>query len=425
MAARSGGEGGFPLHAFRPKEERLRSPPGPRATFSPRETPSRLRPERSPECWRRAIADTTPSRRRVLLQASSLPLAATGLSAVATAIPATAAQTRTLTLVTAWPPNFPGLGTTAARFAERVERMSGGALHLRLLAAGELVPAFEAYDAVEGGTADLYHGAAYYWQGKHPAYAFFTSVPFGPTAIEFQAWLTYGGGQQLWDEVGRQFGLKHLAVGDTGVQMSGWYRQPIESLEDLRGLRIRFPGFAGRVLQQFGAVVVNLAGSEVVPALATGALDGSDWVAPWPDRAMGLHRVAPHYHYPGWQEPSGLLDLGISLRVWESLSEVERSILENAAQAETLATLAEYEIRNAEALEALMAEGEVSIHAWPEEMLDGFAEKAREVLAETAEADPLAGRVYASLQDFLRRAHPWSRVADTALLRARDRRTAF
>lgn len=365
----------------------------------------------------------TLSRRRALQQASSLPLTAAALSA--SAAPALAQEPRTLTLVTAWPPNFPGLGTTAARFAERVETMSGGSLRLRLLAAGELVPAFEAYDAVEGGTADLYHGAAYYWQGKHPAYAFFTSVPFGPTAMEFQAWLAYGGGQALWDEVGARFGIKHLAVGDTGVQMSGWYRRPIESLEDLRGLRIRFPGFAGRVLQQFGAVVVNLAGSEVVPALATGALDGSDWIAPWPDRAMGLHRVAPHYYHPGWQEPSGLLDLGISLRVWESLSAGQRSILENAAQAETLATLAEYEIRNAEALEALLSEGEVEIHAWPEEMLDGFAEKAREVLAETAAADPLAGRVYASLQDFLRRAHPWSRLADAALLRARDRRPAF
>lgn len=373
----------------------------------------------------------TLSRRRALLQASRLPLAASALAGAALAAPvaapiaARAAETRTLTLVTAWPPNFPGLGTTAARFAERVETMSSGSLRLRLLAAGELVPPFEIYDAVEGGTADLYHGAAYYWQGKHPAYAFFTSVPFGPTAIEFQAWLAYGGGQQLWDEVGRQFGLKHLAVGDTGVQMSGWYRRPIESLDDLRGLRIRFPGFAGQVLQRLGAVVVNLAATEVVPALATGALDGSDWVAPWPDRAMGLHRVAPHYYHPGWQEPSGLLDLGISLRVWESLSEGERSILENAAQAETLATLAEYQIRNAEALEALLAEGEISIHAWPEEMLDGFSEVARDVLAETAAADPLAGRVYASLRDFLRRSHPWSRVADTALLGARDRRTAF
>lgn len=328
-------------------------------------------------------------------------------------------------MVTAWPPNFPGLGTTAARFAERVTAMSGGSLNIRLMAAGELVPAFEIYDAVEAGTADLYHGAAYYWQGKHPAYAFFTSVPFGPTALEFQAWLLYGGGQELWDEVGQQFGLKHLVVGDTGTQMSGWYRHPIESLDDLHGLKVRFPGFAGQVLHRLGAVVVNLPGAEVVPALASGSLDGSDWVAPWPDRAMGLQRVAPYYYYPGYQEPTGLLDLGISLGVWESLSEAEQLILTNAAQAETLATLAEYQARNAETLQTLVEEDGVELRAWPEEMLDRFAEVAREVIDEIGDSDPLAGRVRDSLRDYLETATPWSRIAETAVLQARDRRLAF
>lgn len=368
------------------------------------------------------------SRRGALRQAFAVPVAAgamAGAMAAATSLPARAAAERTLTLVTAWPPNFPGLGSTAARFAERVTTMSGGSLQIRLLAAGELVPAFEIFDAVEGGTADLYHGAAYYWQGKHPAYAFFTSLPFGPTALEYQAWLAHGGGQALWDEVGSQFGLKHLCVGDTGVQMSGWYRQRLESLDHLRGLKIRFPGFAGRVLQRLGAVVVNLAAAEVVPALASGALDGSDWVAPWPDRAMGLQRVASHYYYPGWQEPSGLLDLGISLRVWEELSAAERAILTNAAQAETLATLAEYQARNAEALAALLAEGGVELHHWPEEMLARFAEVAREVVAETADADPLAGRVRDSLRTFLEQAQPWSRLSDTALLQARSHHLTF
>lgn len=362
------------------------------------------------------------TRRQSLRQASVLPLAA---AAAGIATPAVAQAARRLTMVTAWPRGLPGLGTTAQRFAERVNQMSQGSLVIELQAAGELVPAFEIFDAVEAGTADLYHGAAYYWQGKHPAYAFFTSVPFGPNPLEFQAWMHFGAGQELFDEVGRQFGLKHLVVGDTGEQMSGWYREPIESVEDLQGLRIRFPGFAGQVLTRLGAVVVNLPASEVITALASGTLDGSDWVAPWPDRAMGLYRAAPYYYYPGYQEPSGMLDLGISLSVWESLSEAERTIIENAAQAETLVTLAEYQTRNAENLKILVEEEGVELRSWSEEILDRFLEVSRQVVAETAEGDALAGKVYASLGEFLRTTSEWTRISKNAFLNARDERLLY
>lgn len=365
------------------------------------------------------------TRRDTLRHVSALTFGAAGLTAGTTVMPGTARASRTLTMVTAWPPGFPGLGTTAERFANRVSTMSNGELHIRLLAAGELVPAFEIFDAVEAGTADLYHGAAYYWQGQHPAYSFFTSVPFGPTPIEFQAWLNFGGGQELLDELGEQFGLKHLVAGDTGVQMSGWYRHPLETVDDLKGLKIRFPGFAGQVLTRLGAVVVNLPATEVVTSLASGSLDGTDWVSPWPDRAMGLFRVAPYYYYPGYQEPSGLLDLGISLAVWNDLTEAQQAILRNAAQAETLETLAEYQIRNAQTLKTLVEEDGVEVRAWPEDMLDRFLEVSREVIAETADKDPLTGRIRESLAAFLETSAPWSQISTEAFLVARQRRLAL
>lgn len=363
------------------------------------------------------------TRRQSLRHASLLPLAAAGGASLAA--PAIAQSTRTLTMVTAWPRGLPGLGTTAQRFADRVSQISEGSLKIELQAAGELVPAFEVYDAVEAGTADLYHAAAYYWQGKHPAYAFFTSVPFGPTPMEFQAWMHFGGGQELFDEVGKNFGLKHLVVGDTGQQMSGWYREPIESVEAFQGLRIRFPGFAGQVLSRLGAVVVNLPASEVITALASATLDGSDRVAPWPDRAMGLYRAAPYYYYPGYQEPSGMLDLGISLEVWESLSESQRAMMENAAQAETLVTLAEYQTRNAENLKTLVQEDGVQLRAWSDEILDRFLEVSREVVAETAEEDALAAKVRDSLAEFMLTTSEWTRVSSSAFLSARDQRLLF
>src|SRR5699024_6074659 len=192
-----------------------------------------------------------------------------------------------------------------------------------------------------------------------------------------------------FDEVGSQFGLKHLIVGDTGEQMSGWYREPIESVDDFNGLRIRFPGFAGQVLTRLGAVVVYLPASEVITALASATLDCSDWLAPWPDRAMGLYRAAPYYYYPRYQEPSGMLDLGISIEVWEYLDCAQRAMLENAAQAETLVTLAEYQTRNAENLKILVEEEGVQLRAWSDEILDRFLEISREVVAETADGDAL------------------------------------
>ncbi|HJP35069.1 MAG TPA: ABC transporter substrate-binding protein, partial [Gammaproteobacteria bacterium] len=191
-------------------------------------------------------------------------------------------------MVTAWPPNFPGLGTGANTLAGYLAELSGGRLEVEIYAAGALVPALEIFDAVSSGTAELGHGGAYYWRGKAEASQFFTTIPFGMNALETNAWLYYGGGMELWEEVYRPFGIRPFAVGGSGVQMGGWFNRPIESIEDLRGLRMRLPGIGGEVLQRAGGIPVVIAGSEIFTSLQTGVIDATEWVGPYNDVAFGL-----------------------------------------------------------------------------------------------------------------------------------------
>ena len=238
-------------------------------------------------------------------------MGATGLAACDCGVPAGvngaaitgSIEPRELKMVTTWPKDFPGLGTMAERTAQFITEMSGGALRVKVYAAGELVSAFESFDAVSTGAADLYHGAEYYWVGKAKAYPFFTAVPFGMTAVEIMAWTEFGGGHELWDELAAQFNIKPFIAGNTGHQMGGWYKEPINSLEDLRGRKIRMPGLGGEVLRRVGASAVAISGGEIYQALQSGAIDGTEWVGPWNDLAFGFYREAKYYYWPGFHEP--------------------------------------------------------------------------------------------------------------------------
>jgi TRAP-type mannitol/chloroaromatic compound transport system substrate-binding protein len=198
-------------------------------------------------------------------------------------------------MVTTWPKNFPGLGTGANYLAELITRMSGGRIEVKVYGAGELVPAFEVFDAVLQGTAQLGHGAAYYWKGKSEAAQFFSAVPFGLTAAEMNAWLYHGGGMELWQETYAPFGLIPMAAGNTGVQMAGWFNREINSLEDLKGLKMRIPGLGGEVLARAGGVPVNMPGGELFTALQSGAIDATEWVGPYNDLAFGFYKAAKYY----------------------------------------------------------------------------------------------------------------------------------
>ena len=231
-----------------------------------------------------------------------------------------AADTRTFEwrLVTTWPANFPGLGTGAIDFAKRVEACSAGRLKIRIYGDGELVPAFETFDAVSSGTAEMGHGASYYWKGKVPAASFFASIPFGLIAQEMNAWLYNGGGLELWQEAYAPFGLLPVPCGSSGTQMGGWFRKEIRSLADIKGLKMRIPALGGEIIARAGGTPVTMPGSEIFTSLQSGAIDAAEWIGPYNDLAFGLHKAAKYYYYPGWQEPGSALEMIINQAAFEA-----------------------------------------------------------------------------------------------------------
>ncbi|MCQ4268803.1 TRAP transporter substrate-binding protein [Pseudomonas stutzeri] len=324
------------------------------------------------------------------------------------------AKTYQWKMVTAWPKNYPGLGTSAERLAERVTTMSGGRLTIKVYAAGELVPALEVFDAVSRGTAALGHGASYYWKGKVPTAQFFTSVPFGLSAIEMNAWLSKGGGQALWEEAYAPFGVLPMVVGNSGMQMGGWFNKEINALDDLRGLKIRMPGLGGEVLTRLGATSVNLPGGEVFTALQTGAIDATDWVSPYNDLAFGLHKAARYYYYPGWQEPQAVLELLVNQKAFDELPADLQAILTEATRAASRDMLDDYTYHNALALDQLKQQG-VELKRFPDEVLQAMRNEAEQVLGELAAQSELNGRIWASMKAFQAQAEAMHAISEKEL----------
>ena len=312
-------------------------------------------------------------------------------------------------MVTTWPPNFPGLGTGASNLARNLEVLSGGRIEVQVYAAGELVPALEVFDAVSSGTAELGHGGAYYWRGKSEATQFFTTIPFGMNALETNAWLYYGGGLELWQEVYRPFGLEPFPAGSSGVQMGGWFNRPINSMEDLKGLKMRLPGLGGEVLKLAGGIPVILAGAEIFTALQTGSIDATEWVGPYNDVAFGLHQAARYYYYPGWHEPGSIMECMVNLEAFNSLPPDLQAIVRTACQAANLDMLSEFNARNATALEQLAADETVEIRAFPDDVLRGLKALTLQVMDDLAARDPLAAKIWESYRLSCRARGPGSR----------------
>ena len=302
-------------------------------------------------------------------------------------------------MVTAWPKNYPGLGTSAERAAERINAMSNGRLTIKVYSGGELVPPLEVFDAISRGTAQMGHGAAYYWKGKTDTAQFFTSVPFGLSAIEMNAWLHKGGGLQLWEEAYAPFGVKPFAIGNTGMQMGGWFNKEIRSLDDIKGLKIRMPGLGGEVLNRLGATTVNLPGSEVFTALQTNAIDASDWVSPYNDLAFGLHKAAKYYYYPGWQEPQAVLEMTINQTAWDSLPADLQAIVTEALRAGNNDMLDDFTWNNARAL-AELKQSDVQLRRFPDEVLQAMQAQSVDVLNDLAGKSDLNQRIWDSMQAF-------------------------
>jgi len=333
--------------------------------------------------------------------------------------PAIIKNQRHLKMVTTWPKNFPGLGVGAQRLADNITAMSNGGLTVKLYAAGELVPPMESFSTVSGGGADMYHGAEYYWQGQHKAFNFFSAVPFGLTAHEMDAWLNFGGGQELWDELAAGFNLKSFAAGNTGVQMAGWFNKEINTIEDYKGLKIRMPGLGGEVLRRIGASAITLPGGEIFPSLQSGAIDATEWIGPWNDLAFGFYKVTKYYYYPGFHEPGTTLSCGMNLDVWKSLSVGHKSIVSNACQAENNRMLSEFNAKNGDALKTLIEKHHVKLRRQSDDILRAISVVADEVLADVGASNDISARIYKNFMDFRVKAMHWTSLSETAYAAAR------
>ncbi len=359
---------------------------------------------------------------RVIPLMACLLLAACGggESADGTSVQVEKAKTYQWKLVTTWPKNYPGLGMAAENFAVMVDKMSAGRLKVKVYGATQLVPALEVFDAVSQGTAEMGHGAAYYWKGKTPTSPLFTSVPFGLNAQEMNGWLHYGGGMELWRELYASFNLVPLAAGNTGVQMAGWFNREINSLDDLKGLKMRIPGLGGEVMSRVGVEAVNIPGGELYTSMQTGVIDATEWVGPYNDLAFGFHQVAKYYYYPGWHEPGPTLELIVNKPAYESLPADLQAIVEAAARAVNQDMLDDYTARNNAALKELVNTHGVELRQLPDDVLAELNRVTDQVLDEIAESDPMFKKVYASQKAFKAEAMQYHKISEEAYYRARE-----
>ncbi len=344
-----------------------------------------------------------------------------GAAAGGLAAPALAKTGKEIVIVSTWPRDFPGLGTSAQRFSKRIEELSQGELTTQYFAAGERVGAFDAFDEVASGNAAAYIGADYYWKGKHPGFAFFTSVPFGMTTNEWTAWIKYKGGQALWEELGKEFGLKALPCGANGTQMGGWFNKEINAPEDWKGLKMRIPGLGGDVLARLGASPVSLPGGQIYENLVSGAIDATEWVGPWNDYFLKFYEAAKYYYWPGFHEPGGGIALAFNIPFWEGLTQHQKNIITAAAFEEHANSYEETIAFNGEYLKKLVDEHGVELREFSDEVYDAFGQASAEVFEEVRQHSPLAAKVHDDYMDAMREMGNWQSIAEIAYTNQRNR----
>jgi TRAP-type mannitol/chloroaromatic compound transport system substrate-binding protein len=344
---------------------------------------------------------------------------ATVAAASTLAAPLYAQGNRTLTLVTTWGRGLAGVHDSAQRCADMITALTDGQLTVDLKAAGELVGAFEVFDAVASGQADMYHGADYYWVGQHPAYAFFTAVPFGMTAQELTNWYHHNGGMELHDELNAIFGLKGFLAGNTGAQGGGWFRKEITGPEDFQGLKFRMPGLGGLALGKMGASVQNIPGSEVYQALSAGAIDATEWIGPWADEKLGLQEITKIYYPAGFHEPGAGLSLTLNRDVFDSLTPTQQKIIEIVAGDGHQWSLAQFLTQNGAALGRLQSAG-VRALEFPDPVWDAFGAASQAVHDENM-GDEIYKKVYDSAMASMRSSSSWLKISDGTYTRQRDR----
>ena len=357
--------------------------------------------------------------RRLFIKSSGLLAGATAVSTLAA--PAIAQSRNELAIVSTWPRDFPGLGTSAQRVAKRIEELTEGRIKVTYYAAGERVGAFASFDAVASGNAQAYIAADYYWKGKHPGLAFYTSVPFGLTYTEMDAWMKFLGGQELYDELTAEFGLKSMACGNTGVQMGGWFNKEINSADDLKGLKMRIPGLGGDVLAKLGASPVSLPGGQIYENLVSGSIDATEWVGPWNDYFLKFYEAAKYYYYPGMHEPGSQLTMAFNADFWGSLTPTEQAIVTAACNEENAMQMAETNANNGTYLTRLINDHGVVLRRFNDDVYDAFGRAAEEVFAEVRAHSDLTNRIYESFAAARADVGRWMLLADAGYVQQRNR----
>lgn len=362
-------------------------------------------------------------RRRFLTGALTAGAAGAGAASIASTFPKPAlAQERVeWRMVTAWPKGLPGLGSSAERLAERITQLSAGRLTVKVFAGGELVSPLQGFAAVSQGMAEMAHDFSLYHIGQMPAAAFFSAVPFGLTPAEFNGWINFAGGQELWDELYDAAGVKPFLAGNTGVQMGGWFLREVKSVDDLKGLKFSIPGYGGEALKKLGVETMTLSSGELFGSLQDGSIDGAEWIGPYNDLSLGLYKITKLYYWPGFQEPGTGLECMVNKGKFAALPDDLRQIVAASCLAENDLTAAEYSGRSPGALATLVNEYGVQLKKFPRDMLMAFGGAASEVVAEVLESgDDLTKRIVTSYLRHRKTALPWTRISDGGFLAARD-----
>lgn len=354
--------------------------------------------------------------RRNFLKGAALAAGATTLAA-----PAIAQSTKEMVIVSSWPRDFPGLGISAQRLSARISELTEGAIKTTYFAAGEKVGAFDVFDDVASGNSQGYIAADYYWKGKHAGWSAYCAIPFGLTYTEMDAWIKYGGGQELWDKLASEFGLKNFAAGNTGVQMGGWFNKEIESPEDFKGLKMRIPGLGGDVMAKLGASPVSLPGGQIFENLVSGAIDATEWVGPYNDFFLKFYEAAKFYYWPGMHEPGSQLALGMNASWWGTLTKTQQAIIQAACNEENARQMAETNANNGTFLTKLINEHGVQLREFNDDVYDAFGQAANEVLEEARAHSPLARDIFDSVIAARKDIGSWTAIADAAYVQKRNR----
>jgi TRAP-type mannitol/chloroaromatic compound transport system substrate-binding protein len=348
-------------------------------------------------------------KRRQFLKAAGLGAAAAGTIAA----PAVAQSMPTIKwrMPCSWPKSLDTLYGAAETMAKAVGEATDGKFQIQVFAAGEIVPGLAIVDAVQNGTVEIGHTASYYYFGKDPTFGFGTSVPFGPNARINQGWWTQGGGDAVLNEFYKTYNIRGLLAAQTGCQMGGWYRKEINSVDDIKGLKMRIGGWAGRILQKLGGVPQQIAGGDIYPALEKGTIDAAEWVGPYDDEKLGFYKVAPHYYAPGWWEGGSMIFAFVNLDKWNALPKSYQAVLEQAAHYANTWCMAKYDHLNPQALRRLLAGG-TKLHVFSPAIMEASYKATMEVHGEVAKQNANFRKVNDSMMDFTRNAYQWFQVAE-------------